>query len=82
MITGLQRIANGSDALKVDIIAISYKPFLSLFNMTGVAEANPSLAGIGKSTQLGPACGAPFRSYDHSPPPTSPPPTDTHAGLL
>ena len=82
MITGLQRIANGSDALKVDIIAISYKPFLSLFNMTGVAEANPSLAGIGKSTQLGPACGAPFRSYDHSPPPSSPPPTDTHAGLL
>lgn len=31
---------------KLYVTAISYKPFLSLFNMTGVAAANPELAGI------------------------------------
>jgi hypothetical protein len=31
---------------------ISYKPFISLFNMTDVAEHNPELAGIGKTQSL------------------------------
>ncbi|KAA1473804.1 phosphoglycerate mutase-like protein [Dentipellis sp. KUC8613] len=46
MITGIQRIANGSDPLAFVLEAISYKPFLSLFNMTGATEANPDLANI------------------------------------
>jgi prostatic aicd phosphatase len=46
MITGLERIANASDPLTFIVQAISYKPFLSLFNMTGAAAANPGLAGI------------------------------------
>ncbi|THH21569.1 hypothetical protein EW146_g42 [Bondarzewia mesenterica] len=46
MFTGFQEVANSSQSVKIMIQAISYKPFLSLFNMTGVAEANPSLAGI------------------------------------
>ena len=47
MIDGIERIANASDPLKFVYEAISYKPFLSLFNMTGIAEANPQLAGVG-----------------------------------
>ncbi|KAI5119299.1 hypothetical protein M0805_008214 [Coniferiporia weirii] len=46
IISGMQRIANASDPLKVVFDAISYKPFLSLFNMTGVAETYPQLAGV------------------------------------
>jgi hypothetical protein len=30
------------------INGMAYKPFLSLFNMTGVAYQHPGLAGIGK----------------------------------
>ncbi|OAX39874.1 hypothetical protein K503DRAFT_865061 [Rhizopogon vinicolor AM-OR11-026] len=37
---------NSTNPVKLPITAIAYKPFLSLFNMTGVAAANPSLAGI------------------------------------
>jgi len=48
MITGLERIANTSDPLTFAVQAISYKPFLSLFNMTGAVAANSTLAGIGK----------------------------------
>ncbi|KAH9924627.1 phosphoglycerate mutase-like protein [Epithele typhae] len=40
--TAMQRIANSSDPLKLHYSAISYKPFLSLFNMTGV-NANGAL---------------------------------------
>ena len=47
VITAMQRIANGSDTLSFQLQAISYKPFLSLFNMTGVAEATPTVAGVG-----------------------------------
>ncbi|THH19834.1 hypothetical protein EUX98_g8697 [Antrodiella citrinella] len=36
ILTALQRIANASDPLLLDYTAIAYKPFLSLFNMTGV----------------------------------------------
>ena len=49
IINGMERIANSSDPLKFFYTAISYKPFLSLFNMTGLAEANSELAGVGMS---------------------------------
>lgn len=39
-------IIDPNNAMKLYITAISYKPFLSLFNITGVAAANPQLAGI------------------------------------
>ncbi|CDO69268.1 hypothetical protein BN946_scf185042.g170 [Trametes cinnabarina] len=36
VVNAIQRIANVSDPLKLHYSAIAYKPFLSLFNMTGV----------------------------------------------
>ncbi len=47
IINGFQQIANTSNPLKFFYEAIAYKPFLSLFNMTGVAQTYPELAGIG-----------------------------------
>ncbi|KAJ3556948.1 hypothetical protein NM688_g1743 [Phlebia brevispora] len=38
MITAMQRIVNASDGLKLHYSAMSYKPFLSFFNMSGVVE--------------------------------------------
>lgn len=49
VINSMDRIANTSDTLKLAYQAISYKPFLSLFNMTGVASTYPELAGVGMS---------------------------------
>ncbi|KAI0058242.1 phosphoglycerate mutase-like protein [Artomyces pyxidatus] len=46
LITGFTRIVNASDPLSFMVEELSYKPYLSLFNMTGVAAANSSLAGI------------------------------------
>ncbi|TFK45114.1 histidine phosphatase superfamily [Crucibulum laeve] len=46
ILNGIHRITNASDPLKFVYEAISYKPFISLFNMTGAAQANPELAGI------------------------------------
>jgi len=50
MISGLQAIANASNPLKIHYSAISYKPFISLFNMTAVSpptsNANDILSGI------------------------------------
>lgn len=48
IISGFESIANSSNPLKFVYDAISYKPFISLFNMTGVAETYPELAGVGK----------------------------------
>ena len=45
---GIEDIANSSTGIKFVYTAISYKPFLSLFNMTGVAETYPQLASIGE----------------------------------
>ena len=47
IIKGFKEIANSSSPLKLVYQAISYKPFISLFNMTGAAHSNPELAGIG-----------------------------------
>jgi hypothetical protein len=48
MLSELNSIANVSDPLKFAYQSISYKPFLSLFNMTGAAEQHPELAEIGE----------------------------------
>jgi len=46
ILSELASIANASDPLKLAYQSLAYKPFLSLFNMTGVAQANPQLAGL------------------------------------
>ncbi|KAJ7614918.1 histidine phosphatase superfamily [Roridomyces roridus] len=42
----LQAIADPKNPLKIAYQSISYKPFLSIFNMTGAAEQNPGLSNI------------------------------------
>ncbi|KAI0683069.1 phosphoglycerate mutase-like protein [Earliella scabrosa] len=42
VVTAMQRIANASDPLKLHYSSIAYKPFMSIFNMTGVV-ANGAL---------------------------------------
>ncbi|KAK7056626.1 hypothetical protein VNI00_002343 [Paramarasmius palmivorus] len=46
VVESLESIANSSVPLKFVNFVVSYKPFLSFFNMTGAAEANSQLAGI------------------------------------
>ncbi|KAJ7644343.1 histidine phosphatase superfamily [Roridomyces roridus] len=46
MIQELQAIANASNPLKIAYQSLAYKPFLSLFNMTGAAQQNPRLANM------------------------------------
>ncbi|KAJ7465302.1 histidine phosphatase superfamily [Mycena latifolia] len=46
ILSELNSIANASDPLKLAYQSLSYKPFLSLFNMTGAASQNPELAAI------------------------------------
>ena len=43
----MQRIVNGSDPLLFHYSAIAYKPFLSLFNMTGIIETNQLPSALG-----------------------------------
>ncbi|KAF9646303.1 phosphoglycerate mutase-like protein [Thelephora ganbajun] len=42
----IHRILNSSDPLKFAYTESSYKPFISLFNVTGVAQMNDTLAGV------------------------------------
>ncbi|KAK7689818.1 hypothetical protein QCA50_006457 [Cerrena zonata] len=46
ILTAFNRIANSSDPLKLHYSSISYKPFLSLFNMTGVVQSGELPAAI------------------------------------
>ncbi|KIY48077.1 phosphoglycerate mutase-like protein [Fistulina hepatica ATCC 64428] len=46
ILDGFQQIVAGEDGLKPVYVAISYKPFLSLFNMTGAFVMNPQIEGI------------------------------------
>lgn len=46
IISSLNSITNSSDPLKFVVEAVAYKPFLGLFNVTGVVEMNPQLFGI------------------------------------
>nr|GAT58110.1 predicted protein [Mycena chlorophos] len=46
MFSALTRIANASDPLKLAFNGISYKPFISLFNLTEAIVANPEVRGI------------------------------------
>lgn len=39
-------ITNSSDPSKLRLVAISYKPFIGLFNLTGAAQDSPQLAGV------------------------------------
>lgn len=52
ILEAFDNIVNTTNPVKMMITAIAYKPFLSFFNMTGVAAANPQLAGIGESHPL------------------------------
>lgn len=54
ILNDIEGIVNASNPVKLAITAIAYKPFLSLFNTTGVAAANPQLAGIGESRPVRP----------------------------
>lgn len=56
MIGSLQTFTNATQSQKMRAFAISYKPFASIFNMTGVAETYPQLAGVGEC-QPGPESG-------------------------
>jgi len=46
IIQGLQGIVNSTNPRKLVLEAVSYKPFISLFNMTGVAQMTPQLSGV------------------------------------
>lgn len=46
ILNSIAQIADPTSGLKIAYSGISYKPFISLFNMTGAAEQNPQLAGI------------------------------------
>lgn len=46
ILAGFKSIIDDSDPVKFVYHAISYKPFISLFNITRVAEVTPELAGI------------------------------------
>ncbi|KAF9462990.1 phosphoglycerate mutase-like protein [Collybia nuda] len=46
ILAGFKSITDDKDPIKFVYEAISYKPFLSLFNLTGAAQANPALAEI------------------------------------
>ncbi|RXW22878.1 hypothetical protein EST38_g2990 [Candolleomyces aberdarensis] len=46
ILDAIASIVDGKDTTKLVFQGISYKPFLSLFKMTGVTELNPQLAGI------------------------------------
>ena len=48
IIDGFTHIVNASDPIKFVYEAVSYKPLISLFNMTGVTQINPDLAGFGR----------------------------------
>jgi len=46
ILDGISGIADMKNPRKFIYQAVSYKPFISLFNLTGAAEMNPQLAGI------------------------------------
>lgn len=46
ILDAINDIKNASQPLALRGLAISYKPFISLFNMTGVAQTYPQLAGV------------------------------------
>ncbi|KAG6844518.1 hypothetical protein H0H87_006279 [Tephrocybe sp. NHM501043] len=54
IISGFKSIVSETDPVKFVYHAISYKPFISLFNMTKVAEAAPEVAGIGRQFAFNP----------------------------
>lgn len=61
----MQRIANASDPLKVHYSSIAYKPFVSLFNMTGVVANGVIPPAIGMSLRC-PYQSSPY-NYNQTP---------------
>lgn len=54
ILTSMAAIANTTTGSKIQHYSLSYKPFLSLFNMTGVVTEYPELAGlVGYASLLG-----------------------------
>ena len=45
----MTQFTNASNPVVLKLVGMSYKPFIGVFNMTGVAEAYPEVAGIGES---------------------------------
>ena len=52
ILTAMQRIVNASDPLKFHYTAISYKPLLSLFNMTGIVADDQLPPALGQLLSL------------------------------
>lgn len=48
----LERIADEKDPLRFAFQEISYKPFISLFNLTGLDERYPDISGIREFEQF------------------------------
>lgn len=46
VITSMRTIANASTENKIQHYSLSYKPFLSVFNMTGAVQTSPEIAGL------------------------------------
>ncbi len=49
MLSAIQDIANSTNPLRLHYSAISYIPFMSFFNMTGLVESGDIVGGIGKT---------------------------------
>ncbi len=49
LLDSVDKLSNMSDPLRFHSMSLSYKPFLSLFNMMGIAESNANLSGISTS---------------------------------
>ena len=52
IVKSLERIANEYDPLLLSLQEISYKPLISLLNITEVTHAHPELAGLRMSLLL------------------------------
>ncbi|PCH40370.1 phosphoglycerate mutase-like protein [Wolfiporia cocos MD-104 SS10] len=52
VLSSFQRIANSSDPLKLSYYEVSYKPFMSLFNMTGVNNAGVPAALVDYASSI------------------------------
>lgn len=46
ILTSLQQFTNATNQQKILYLGASYKPFVSLFTMTGASDADPTLRGI------------------------------------
>jgi len=52
ILDGLDRIGNMTDPFGLLVMAGSYEPFMSLFNIAGVTVNHPEVEGIGRDKLL------------------------------